>query len=205
VHYLNVRTLAAEALGYTRCLVMVSVAAAVHRAESERFAALFEEHRESILRVCMRLGGGKLHFAEDVTHDVFVKLLENLPHLESQEQANIGGWLYRVAVNASLERLRRERSFVGRILRRLRGEPALSAARPDVLLEQHEDAAAALAALERLPPLENMVIRLKFLEGQRQQAIARTLGLSEGYVSKLVARGCARLRAAGWEAPDADA
>jgi RNA polymerase sigma-70 factor (ECF subfamily) len=37
------------------------------------------------------------------------------------------------------------------------------------------------------------------LDGLSQREIARTLDLSEGYVSKLLARAWSKLRAAGWE------
>ena len=40
---------------------------------------------------------------------------------------------------------------------------------------------------------------MKLLDEQPQREIAATLGLSEGYVSKLVRRGLDRLRAKGWE------
>ena len=62
-----------------------------------------------------------------------------------------------------------------------------------------ERAAEALRALRELPPNERVVICMKLLDQLPQREIAATLGLSEGYVSKLVRRGLDALRSKGWE------
>jgi RNA polymerase sigma-70 factor (ECF subfamily) len=163
------------------------------------FERCYREHRERVFRLALRLGGGNVAFAEDVASDVLLKLYEHLPDL--QDVDDLGGWLYRVTVNASLSRLRRERSLLGRVLRTLRSAPQHAAPSPEVLFAEHEAAAAAMATLARLPPKERTVLCMKVLDGKSQQEIAETLGLSEGYVSKLVARAWDRVRDAGWEGP----
>jgi RNA polymerase sigma factor (sigma-70 family) len=135
--------------------------------------------------------------AEDLTHDVFVKLLEHLPRLA--EGDDLGGWLYRVTANLAISRLRREQSLLGRLHRLWSDEPTPSA---ESLFEQQEAAADALAMLHDLPARERMVVCMKLLDGQSQREIAATLSLSEGYVSKLLARGYERIRAGGWEVGD---
>ena len=167
------------------------------------FNACFRTHRERVFHVARRLGGGDAGWAEDVTHDVFLKLLEHLPGLE--DTGDLGGWLYRVTVNTALSRLRHERSVFGRVLRALRAEGEPRAPSPETLLAEHEGAAAALRVLAELPPKERVVLSMKVLDGLSQQEIAQTLSLSEGYVSKLVTRAWERVRAAGWEVADAQA
>ena len=44
---------------------------------------------------------------------------------------------------------------------------------------------------------------MKLLDGKSGKEIADTLVMSEGYVSKLLARAWQRLRKAGWEVDDA--
>jgi RNA polymerase sigma-70 factor (ECF subfamily) len=66
-----------------------------------------------------------------------------------------------------------------------------------------EELQAVASTLEQLPPLERVVLVMRQLEGMSQQEIAATLNLSKGYVSKLVHRAIARIRAAGWEFHDA--
>jgi len=43
---------------------------------------------------------------------------------------------------------------------------------------------------------------MKLLDGKSQREIAETLSVTEGYVSKIFARGWERIRAAGWEGDD---
>ncbi|HEY3355544.1 MAG TPA: sigma-70 family RNA polymerase sigma factor [Polyangia bacterium] len=167
------------------------------------FDACYREHRERLFRLALRYGAGDAAFAEDVTHDVLLKLLEHLPRLGEHE--DLGGWLYRVTVNTALSRLRHERSVFGRVLKRLKAEPEPAAPAPDVLFEQHEAAAAAMHTLRAMPPRERIVICMKILDGKSQQEIAAALSLSEGYVSKLVTRAWDRIRASGWEVDDAEA
>jgi RNA polymerase sigma factor (sigma-70 family) len=171
---------------------------AVHADRPMTLQGCYQRHRDDVYRLCLRYGGGRTGWAEDVTHDVFVKLLEQLPRLENVD--DLGGWLYRVAANLSISRLRREQSAFSR-LRWFspNDESDRSAA---LLFEQHEDAAAAMAAIRSLPARERVVLCMKVLDGKNQKEIAETLSMSEGYVSKLLARAWARVRAAGWEAND---
>lgn len=162
------------------------------------FDRCYREHAARILRVCMRYSGGDRHIAEEITHDVFVKLIESLPHLNERE--DLGGWLYRVAANTAISRLRRERSLLARAVEWLEG--AVPPAQPSELYECQEDAQRALEALRRLPPMERVAICMKVLDGRNQREIAAALSISEGYVSKLVARASASLSRLGWEVHD---
>ena len=170
------------------------------QARGPTFEAAYKAHHRHVYCQCLRYGGGNPSFAEDVTHDVFVKLLEHLPALDSPH--DLAGWLYRVAANLSLTRLRRSRSIRRRFL------PAYGRAMEtfeppfDLAVEQREAATAALATLGALPPRERLVMCMKVLEGKSQREIAELLSLTEGYVSKLYARAWERVRAAGWEGDD---
>jgi RNA polymerase sigma-70 factor (ECF subfamily) len=163
-------------------------------------AAVFERaygaHRRDVYRWALRFAGGRSGWAEDLAHDVFIKLLEQLPRLDAS--ADLGGWLYRVTANLALSRLRRDRSLASRLARFFTQEEDCGAA-PDDPLTLREDAAAVLEALQRLPPREAVVLTMKLVDGKSQKEIAEALEMSEGYVSKLVARGAERIRAGGWE------
>jgi RNA polymerase sigma-70 factor (ECF subfamily) len=75
----------------------------------------------------------------------------------------------------------------------------------DDLLVRHQAASAAVEVMRALPARERVVLYMKLLDGSSQKDIAATLSMSEGYVSKLLARAWARIRAAGWEGDDVDA
>src|SRR5688572_29237414 len=82
-------------------------------AERPTLAECYATHRTFVFHRCLRYGAGDVAFAEEVTQDVFVKLLEHLPHL--RDAHDLGGWLNRVAANLAISRLRRERSLVGKL------------------------------------------------------------------------------------------
>ncbi len=164
------------------------------------FNAAYRDHADEVYRLCLRYSGGRTGWAEDAAHDTFVRLLEMLPRL--RDPRGLGGWLYRVATNVCVSKLRRERSVLGRLQRWYQPPevPTLEA-----YLELKESAQAALEALRKLPPREHAAMSMKLFDGRSQRDIAKTLKLSESYVSKLIQRASAKLEAAGWElGKDAD-
>ena len=164
------------------------------------FVQAYERHSQRVLRLCLRYGGGSLQWAEDVTHDTFMRLLSHLPQLSAT--GDVEGWLVTVATRLCLKRLERERSIFGRVVLKLSGATVETAPAPDEIFELKTSAREVLAAMQRLPPKERVVMTLLLTEGRSQQEICATLGLSKGYVSKLVARGREQLAAAGWEVGD---
>ncbi len=164
------------------------------------FAIAYERHSQRVLRLCVRYGGGSLGWAEDVTHDVFMRLMKHLPSMSEQE--DVEGWLVTVATRMCLKRLQRDTSVLGRVLVKLSGGTGESASTPDEIFELKESAREVLETLRGLPPRERMVMTLMLTEGRSQVEISATLGFSKGYVSKLVTRGRELLRAAGWEVDD---
>lgn len=165
--------------------------------EAPAFDDVYRAERDRVYAWALRYSSGRGAWAEDVTHDVFLQLHRNLRQLDLND---VGAWLYRVTANLALSRLKREASWVGRLGRALTFS---SPVQPDEALERQDDAAAALRLLNTLPPKERMVVSMQVLDGYSQRDIAKMLGFSEGYVSKLLTRGWAAIRAAGWEVDDA--
>jgi RNA polymerase sigma-70 factor (ECF subfamily) len=166
---------------------------------SALFDASYRLHRDDVYRLCLRYGAGRPAWAEDVTHDVFLKLLEHLPELSDPESC--GGWLYRVAANLAVSRLRREQSWVGKLRTFLAADEPDERSASD-LFEEREEAAAVMRTLDELPARERVVLCMKVLDGKSQKEIAEALALSEGYVSKLCARAWARVQGVGWSVSD---
>jgi len=166
---------------------------------AEAVERLYAAHKHAVFRLALRYGAGDRAFAEDVTHDVFVRLLRAFHRLDHDE--DLGGWLYRVTTNRCLSRLRTEqvrRSVLGLLgLDPRREAPGLAER-----VEARDALTRTLAAVERLPPKERVAFGMKFLDGKSQNEIADTMGHSKGYVSKLLSRATERLRAEGWEVND---
>ena len=94
-------------------------------------------------------------------------------------------WLKRVAANAAIDRLRRERRFV-----------ALDEVRAVAPETDTGDAAddALLGLLQRFPPLVRTVVWLQVMEGWTHRELASRFGRSESWSKSIVARTLARMR-----------
>jgi len=170
--------------------------------ESATFERCYEEHRAAVYRWALRYAGGSRSFAEDLTHDVFVRLWEHLPRLKDVD--DLAPWLFRVTANVAISRIRRE-SAMGKLkaVFQLAGDERDEDASPDDQISRKEDSRAALELLGKLPAKERVVLSMKLLDGKSQREISEALSMSEGYVSKLVTRALDRVKAAGWEVRDA--
>jgi len=83
--------------------------AAPQMSVSTSFEACYRQHWARVYRWSLRYGSGNASWAEDLAHDVFVKLLERLPSLDNPD--DVGGWLRRTTANLAIDRLRRQRSW----------------------------------------------------------------------------------------------
>jgi RNA polymerase sigma-70 factor (ECF subfamily) len=175
-----------------------------HSASTDRptIEECYAQHRAFVFHRSLRYGAGDVAFAEDVTQEVFIKLLEHLPHL--RDPNDIGGWLNRVTANLAISRLRRERSLLGRLQALWANSERAQTDTARHAVERKQTAGLVIEALQMLPPRERVAICMKVLDGASQREIARALDVSEGYVSKLIARSVERLAAAGWEVDDVE-
>jgi RNA polymerase sigma-70 factor, ECF subfamily len=148
------------------------------------------------------MGGGNVSWAEDVTQDVFVRLLESAASLDLSTP--LEGWLLTVTYRLCVDRLKREHSVWGRVRAALMR--SLETVAPPVAEARAADEGSVWRQLEaslgNLPPLERAAIVMKYMDERPQTEIAASLGLSKGYVSKLLTRGTSRLRELGWRSDD---
>ena len=156
-----------------------------------RVNAVYERDHRRVYALALNYGGGDHAWAEDVTQDVFTILLDKIEGLP--DRGDTWPWLRRVTINRciSLQRRRRVRRspWVRWILRE---EPV------EAQVELHIDASIQLrrvwAAVTRLPDKQRAVFSLRHFDDVPQTEIAKTLGCSEGYVSKLLHRAEASVR-----------
>lgn len=158
------------------------------------FEEAWEAHRSRVFHWALRYGAGDRAWAEDVTHDVFLKLWAHLPRLE--EHDDVGGWLYTVTARVAVSRLRAHNGVLSVLKKWLQPQ---ADAQADESLHARRASAAALKALDALPDRERVVLCMVALDGLSQREVSIHLRLSEGYVSKLLQRGREHLRALGCE------
>ena len=167
--------------------------------DAEAFASLVESHQERLLRLCERLLGDAEE-ARDATQEVFLKAYRKAGDVRPQGQ--VYTWLYRIAVNHCLNKLRRRR-----LVRFLRWEdpgdrevaafdPPDKAADPAAALEARRRWQATRRVIERLPENQRMVLVLVRFEGLSYKQTAAVLGITEGAVESRLVRAMRRLEAA---------
>jgi RNA polymerase sigma-70 factor (ECF subfamily) len=110
---------------------------------------------------------------DDLCQETFLQVFRGMSRL--REIADLDAWVYRIAMNVSVDYLRRktkDRSLTDRL--RARQQRSMECA-PAV--SNPELAAAVQAALHRLPPEQKAVIVLRMHEGLEHDEIARVLGI----------------------------
>lgn len=149
-----------------------------------------ERHQAPLLRYAARIFHGDAERARDVVQDTFVRLMAQPP---AQVDGHVAEWLYTVCRNRALDILRKEgrmrRFEEGQAERLTAGDPA-----PARALERGETQAAVLQLIDRLPPNQQEVIRLKFQSGFSYKEISRITSLSVSNVGFLIHTAVNRLR-----------
>lgn len=128
--------------------------------------------------------------AEDVTQETFLRLWKNAAKWRPQG-ARIETWLYRVAMNLCLDRLRRTKREAPEEAAPERADPALGA---DEAMEADERRHAVDAALAELPERQREAITLCHYQELSNIEAAEILGVSVEAIESLLARGRRALR-----------
>ena len=170
--------------------------------DDEAFRTLVDRHHRKLLAVCGRLLGDREE-AQDVVQETFLQVYRKAESL--RPGTRVGGWLYRVAVNGSLKRLRRRGVVRFLSLTPAPGgssEPTLPDAsdptpRPDRRLEARERWLRTRRQIDALPPRQRVVLVLARFEGLSMRQVAETLGISERAAEGRLARALAKLQAIG--------
>jgi RNA polymerase sigma-70 factor (ECF subfamily) len=151
------------------------------------FEQLFREHSHLLYRTAYSLLDSPAD-AEDVLQTVFLRLLRN--GLPQNANHNVKGYLYRAAVNASLDMIR-SRKRQERNLEVRRPEYSSESFEPSAADERHRHLAEALA---ELPPEAAQILVLKYVHGYKDADIAKVIGASRGAIAMRLLRSRSRLK-----------
>lgn len=162
-------------------------------AGGDRLAAgeLVLRHTDRVFAVSRRMLGERAA-AEDVTQETFLRLWKNAARWRAQG-ARLETWLYRVAMNLCLDRLRKRKREAPEAAAPELPDPALRADEEIVARERRAVVEAAIAAL---PERQRMAIILCHYQELSNIEAAHILGVSVEAVESLLSRGRRALRAA---------
>ena len=157
--------------------------------DSRALGEIYDTYFDKIYRYVYR-HLGKAHLAEDLTADVFLKLLEAIKASRSP-RTNLSAWLYRVAHNLVVDHFRRWAGGESLPL-----EERLVAAGDDltVVMEKKLAQQQLRAAISHLTTDQQQVIVLKFVEGLSNAQVGQVLDKTEGAVKSLQHRALASLQ-----------
>lgn len=148
------------------------------------FEEMYEKYATDVLRVSYFYLGDRQK-AEDVTQDVFVRLITNAPDLqEGREKA----WLLKVALNRCRDLWR------GAWLKRVvLGSPTFELIPAPDDTERKDNEEAMMVAIHKLPETFREVILLHYYQGYGISEIAQMMELPEGTISSRLSRGRKKL------------
>lgn len=157
---------------------------------------LFERFHPGVFRYLYYRVGDK-HTAEDLTSEVFLRVLAALPGYRPQNVA-FRAWIYQIARNLSIYHYRRSNH---RQELELGEDLPGNSADPVKLVEQGLTAERLYQALTLLPDSQRDVIILRFINTMPIGEVAQALHKSEDAVKGLQRRGLIALREqlAEWE------
>lgn len=169
--------------------------------DPDAFGVLFTRNRDRLWAVALRTTGNR-EDAADALQDAMISAFRRAADFRGD--ALVTTWLHRIVVNASLDRLRRNKVRAAQPLPDDLDEYAARGAvlagadpagDPEGQALARDRRTAVLAALDRLPPDQKAAVVLVDVEGYPVEEVARILDCPTGTVKSRCSRGRARLAA----------
>ncbi|MEA3310602.1 MAG: sigma-70 family RNA polymerase sigma factor [candidate division WOR-3 bacterium] len=160
----------------------------VKKGESDLFEVLVRRYEARLYALAWRMLHNRAD-SEDAVQESFVKAYRSLKRFRGE--ARFSTWLYRIALNHILNKLRK-----GSRLRRAdldldRMESRLS---PTQASRQWELQVAVARAVDELPPRQRAIFHMRYEEERPHAEIAEILGISEGAVKANYHHAVTKLR-----------
>ena len=187
----------------------VEVLGRAAQGDGDDFEVLVRRHQDRVLAVCQRLLGDREE-ARDAAQEVFLKVYRKAGRF--RPRAKVSTWVYRIAVNHCLNRLRRRKVVRFLSFGTLTGRegsdpssgevdaPAFDPEDPgpgaEAALEARRRGAATRRALDRLPESQRAVVVLAKFEGLSYREIAEVLGITPASVASRLFRAMRQLEKA---------
>jgi len=177
----------------------VGLVAKARTGDRDAFRVLVERHSRSLFRLAFRMTGNQQD-AEDVVQDSFLRAYKQLDRFD--ERASFGTWVYRIAVNCSLDlvRSRKRRNEHVAPAELEMEDPILSLPShdptPDRMALSGEVRDRVAEAMTELSASERTAFVLRHFEGMRIEEVSRVLGCQPGAAKHSVFRAVQKLRRA---------
>ena len=151
--------------------------AKAQKGDRDAFGELVRHHHPGVVNVVYRMCGD-VELAEDAAQDAFIRAWLHLPSF--RPGTSLRNWIYRIAVNAALDVLRREPKTPLVDLETLSMPDSIAV--PEFVLLEKERAFAVQQAILSLTEANRSVLTLREYGGLSYQEISATLNIPLGTV-----------------------
>ena len=165
--------------------------------DRDAFRVLMDRHLPAVLRMTYRITGNP-EDAEEAAQEAFLRAYNKLP--DFREHAAFGTWVYRIAMNCSLnliERRSRDLNWNAAPIDTPSSPettPVSARPTPEAELLNNEALRRREHAMLTLTPMERTAFVLRHMEDQPLQIIADALGVPVNSAKQAVFRAVAKLR-----------
>jgi RNA polymerase sigma-70 factor (ECF subfamily) len=162
--------------------------------DSEAYEEIFLIYRDRIFSAAYHLCNFDREAALDLTQDVFLKVWEKLPQFDNR--SDLYTWIYRIMLNLYLKERRRRwlhEKFLELFGRSNERENQADQSQLGYL-ERQELKSALVNAMKRLSSKQELVFKLRMLDGMSFAQISEVTGMAEGTVKTHFLRAIKALR-----------
>ncbi len=167
--------------------------------QESAYKILVETHKNQVINTCFGFVSNNTD-ADDIAQEVFIEVFKSIDSFN--EESKLSTWIYRIAVNKSLDFLRkakRKKRWSG--LFRLEANDsetidnwAINSQTPAKELEQKERITILTNAIEKLPPNQKTAFTLHKYEDLSYKEIAEVMDTSLSSVESLMHRAKSNLK-----------
>lgn len=170
----------------------------VRKGDQNAFAEIVELYKDKVYQISYRMVGNR-HEAEDISQEAFLRAYINIHSYDINKKFST--WLYRIATNLSIDRLRKKKpdfyldaEVAGAEGLTLYSQVAADGMLPEEKVESLELQETIQVAILKLPAKYRSVIVLKYIEELSLKEISEILDLPIGTVKTRIHRGREALR-----------
>ena len=166
--------------------------------DTDAFRKLVELNHKKVIHICLSYTGNATD-AEDIAQEVFIEMYRSIKNFRNE--SSISTWLYRLAVNKSLDFIRQNK-------RLKRGSGKVSSMdKADIeklyitnkqlasdTIEEEERKKMLYMAIDQLPDRQKEALLLSQIKELKQQEVADIMDTSISSVESLLVRGKRKLK-----------
>lgn len=162
----------------------------------QEFRKIILDHQDRIYNTCLGFVKNP-EDAKDLAQETFIEVYKKLDQFRGDAQ--LSTWIYRIAINKSLEFIRKGKRLKRAAVVQSLSEPGIDTGsqafyHPGVTLENKERASILFKAIERLPENQQVAFTMHKVEGLSYEDVGKVMNKSISSVESLLHRAKANLK-----------